>query len=236
VVSTATPSPRGRRDDTATPDLAFWSAIDIDGLRNRLHREVIGQREVIAGVIAALFEFQQTCREALESGNKRLPDQQEVRPPVFLFLGPPGMGKSHLAHIITSELANSVIVFTASATSELTSEQLDRVTHQLTFQALDQPDVLLATRFFLDEYLHQLCDDSFRDLPITVKAGLTELLAGEFDTVTATRPVARTFRALKESFLPARLPAHALKDKFRRKELTIGPADAVGAWRATDIR
>jgi hypothetical protein len=98
-----------RPTDPTTPDLEFWAHIDIEALAAAFQERVIGQEEVTMAVIGAFTRFRKTCRRALENGLKQFPREgekpkQSHRPPVYFFLGESGMGKTHIAELISTYL------------------------------------------------------------------------------------------------------------------------------------
>ncbi|HND53249.1 MAG TPA: AAA family ATPase, partial [Pirellulaceae bacterium] len=81
----------------------FWSRIDLESLQDRLHRDVIGQRSAIRRVLDALADFRERCQDVLAAGREP-PANKDYFPPVFLFMGESGMGKTHLAETIAKQL------------------------------------------------------------------------------------------------------------------------------------
>lgn len=106
------PLARGLRRpaDPTTPDLEVWANLDVEGLERVFQEHVIGQEDITRKVIASLSRFQKTCRRAVRKGLKQLPQEAgekpdaNHRPPVFFFLGESGMGKTHIAELISYHL------------------------------------------------------------------------------------------------------------------------------------
>ncbi|MGC3970374.1 MAG: AAA family ATPase [Pirellulales bacterium] len=103
----AEPKARLRKPDDPRQVLyEFWAGMDVDGLKMTLEREVIGQRAAIETTADALRSFKAKCGRALQMlrAGKSAPDTEDFFPPVFLFMGPSGMGKTFVARRVAKFL------------------------------------------------------------------------------------------------------------------------------------
>jgi hypothetical protein len=95
--------------DSTLVALEMWARLDLKPLEQALRQNVIGQQEVVDGVLTRLRAYCRACDEVLALNPAAIRTNKDSRflPPVFVFLGAAGMGKTTILKLIGEHLFGS---------------------------------------------------------------------------------------------------------------------------------